>query len=142
MATDTSPSEEALLHFAANREFDILVFLQTTSPLIEHTDIDKALTMMNQYDSVFSAYKEHWLPRWGKNNLPINWEPLNRPMRQDIEESYVENGAFYITKRENLLESRIRYSGKIGIYEMPFSRSFQIDTWDDLEIVEKMMNSQ
>ena len=131
-----------MLHFSDNIEFDILVFIQTTSPLINHMDIDIALKMMDEYDSVFSAYKEHWLPKWSMNISPINWNPLKRPMRQDIEEKYVENGALYITKRENLLKFGIRYSGKIGIYEMPFSRSFQIDTWDDLEIVEKMMNSQ
>ena len=71
-----------------------------------------------------------------------NWDPSKRPMRQDIDKNYVENGAFYITKRENLIKFGMRYSGKIGVYEMPFSRSFQIDTWDDLKIVEKMMNSE
>ena len=57
--------------------------------------------MIGEYDSVFSAYQEHWFSRWDKNLSPINWEISNRPIRQDVEERYVENGAFYITKREN-----------------------------------------
>ena len=48
-----------------------------------------------------------------------------------MEENYVENGAFYITTRIQLLNSKLRYSGKIGVVEMPFSRSFQIDTEED-----------
>jgi len=33
-ATDESPSEDALLHFAENIDFDVLVFIQPTSPLL------------------------------------------------------------------------------------------------------------
>ena len=51
-------------------------------------------------------------------------------MRQERENIFVENGAFYITTREMWLKSGLRYNGKIGIYEMPFSRSFQIDNID------------
>lgn len=142
LSTDISPSEQSLIHFADKVAFDILVFIQTTSPLLNHIDIDIALKMMDDYDSVFSVYKEHWLPRWSTNIMPINWDPSKRPMRQDIKSNYVENGALYITKRENLLKFGIRYSGKIGVYEMPFSRSFQIDNWDDLKIVERMMKSE
>ena len=60
---------------------------------------------MNEYDSVFSAYKEHWLPRWNKNGIPIDWNVDERPRRQDMEETFVENGALYITTKKNLLDS-------------------------------------
>lgn len=100
-------------------------------------DINKGLEMLGKYDSVFSAYKEHWIPRWNMDNTPDNWDINNRLMRQDMSEKWVENGAIYITKRECLEKSRLRYSGKIGILEMPQSRSFQIDTLDDLELIKK-----
>ena len=132
---DDSPSEQALLHFADNIYFDNLVFVQPTSPLILSSDINKCIKMMAKYDSVFSAYFEHWLPRWEKDTQPIGWNVENRPMRQDVDGNYVENGAIYTTTRKNLLHSKLRYSGKIGIYEMPQYRSFQIDTLDDLELV-------
>ena len=98
ISTDTSQSEEALLHAARDGDFDVMVFIQ-----------------------------------------PFEWEIDNRPMRQDKPETYIENGAFYITKRKNLLESKLRYSGKIGVVEMPLSRSFQIDTKEDLELIEKLI---
>ena len=140
LASDTSVSEEALMHFAENIDFDVLVFLQPTSPLIKHDDIDEGLDMIGKYDSVFSAYKEHWLPRWNKELSPIDWELEKRPMRQEIEERYVENGALYITKKGNLIRSGLRISGEIGVYEMPFSRSFQVDTVDDLVLIERLMD--
>jgi len=136
---DKSKSEESLLHFANNIDFDILVFIQPTSPLLLPEDINKGLSIMSDYDSVFSAYKEHWIPRWTLDNKPDEWDISNRPMRQDKPEKYVENGAFYITTKNNLLKSKCRYSGKIGIVEMPLWRSFQIDTLEDLELIEKLL---
>ena len=139
ISEDTSSSEEALLHFAKNIDFDILVFIQPTSPSLSPKYIDKGLNMMDDYDSVFSAYKEHWYPRWTKQFKPNNWDINNRPRRQDVEELYVENGAFYITTKENLLKSKLRYSGNIGIVEMPLEKSFQVDTLDELKLIEKLL---
>ncbi len=138
ISKDTSQSEETLLHAAYQVDFDILVFIQPTSPLITSEDINKGLEMMNEYDSVFSVTKEHWIPRWTMNVEPFEWEIDNRPMRQDKPEMYVENGAFYITKRKNLLDSKLRYSGKKGVVEMPLSRSFQVDTMEDLELIRSL----
>lgn len=146
LATDTSQSEESLLHFADNVDFDILVFIQPTSPLLCHYHINQGLDMMDNYSSVFSAYKEHWQPRWNKENIlgievshPLEWNPNQRPRRQDVEETYVENGAFYITTRESLLKSKLRYSGNMGILEMTQQESFQLDTYNDLELIKKLL---
>lgn len=136
---DKSQSEEALKHFAKEVDFNTMVFIQPTSPLLQSKDIDNGLKMMNKYDSVFSAYKEHWVPRWTKLSVPYEWDINNRPMRQDKKELFIENGAFYITTKKDLLSSKLRYSGKIGICEMPLHRSFQIDTQEDLELIKKII---
>jgi len=69
---DKSKSEDALLDFAGYVDFDIVVFIQPTSPLLESGDIDGAIKMMldEKLDSVFSAYKEHWIPRWSMDISP------------------------------------------------------------------------
>ena len=139
LATDTSKSEDALVHFANNVDFDILVFIQPTSPLLSETYINDGIKMMDEYDSVFSAYREHWRPLWTLDSKPIDWDIDDRPRRQDVDESYVENGSFYITTKENLLKSNLRYSGKIGVVEMPLGESFQIDTMEDLNLIEKII---
>ena len=95
--------------------------------------------MMDEYDSVFSSYREHWIPRWTLDSKPIDWDIYDRPRRQDVDESYVENGSFYITTKENLLRSNLRYSGKIGVVEMPLGESFQIDTMEDLNFIKKII---
>lgn len=136
---DNSKSDEALIHFTENVDFDILVFIQPTSPLLKSSDINKGLKKMNDHDSVFSVTKEHWIPRWSENCEPINWEINDRPMRQDIEETFIENGAFYITTKNQLLKSKLRYGGRIGMIEMPLHRSFQIDTYDDLKMIKKIL---
>jgi len=147
LSTDTATSESALLHFAENVDFDVLVFIQPTSPLLQPQDINSGLELLNEYDSVFSAYKEHWYPRWTKENIlgtevsmADDWNIHKRPRRQDVKEKYVENGAFYITTRKNLLQSGLRYSKNIGIFEMPFYRSFQVDTQEDLMIITDLLH--
>ena len=138
-SNDIIMPDAALVHFAKNYEFDILVFIQPTSPLLDSKYIDKGLNMLEKYDSVFSAYKEHWQPRWTKDSQPYEWNINKRPRRQDKQELFVENGAFYITTKENLLESKLRYSKNIGIVEMPYYESFQIDTKDDLKLIKKLL---
>lgn len=138
-STDESPSEEALLHFAENVDFDVLVFMQPTSPLIRPSYINEGLIKMSEYDSVFSVYKEHWVPRWNKNITPIGFDNQDRPRRQDMEDVLVENGAFYITTKDNLLESKTRVSGNLGVVEMKIKDSFQIDTFEDFELVESLL---
>ena len=139
-ATDESSSESALIHFANNIECDYIVFIQPTSPLLFSTDINSGIKMMSDYDSVFSGYKEEWSSRWSSNMQTINWNGKDRPRRQDAEDVYVENGAFYITSKNSLLKSKSRYSGNIGCVEMSFYRSFQLDTYDDLEFLSKIIS--
>ena len=139
LCNDIIMPDAALVHFARNYDFDILVFIQPTSPLLDSKYINKGLNMMDKYDSVFSAYKEHWQPRWTKDNKPYKWDIKSRPRRQDQPELYVENGAFYITTRENLLQSELRYSGSIGVVEMPLYDSFQVDSENDLELIKRLI---
>mgnify|MGYP003125698438 CR=1 FL=1 len=138
---DKSPSEHALLHFEENVDFDRLVFIQPTSPLLNPSYVNEGLRKLKEenYDSVFSVYKEHWLPRWTTKIQPLNFENNKRPRRQDRSDVYVENGAFYITTRDALLKSKTRVSGNIGVVEMSPYESFQIDTWEDFNFVEKLL---
>ena len=136
---DFSKSEDALLHFAENVQFDTLVFIQPTSPLLLQSEINYGLEKMKEFDSIISVTEEHWLPRWSLNGTPVEWDPENRPMRQEMDLRYVETGAFYITTRKNLLESKLRFSGKIGFVKIPLKRSFQVDTLDDLDLIESLL---
>jgi len=146
LAKDTSTSESALLHFAENIDFDKLVFIQPTSPLLRSKDINEGLRVLKdaKLDSIFSGTKMHWPAQWEISEdgwAPDGWTLDNRPRRQDVivSLSCQENGAFYITSKELLLKNKVRVSGKVGVYEMYPSESFQVDVPDDLIIIEALL---
>ncbi len=148
-AEDTSSSEDALLHFARNVEFDVLVFIQPTSPLLTHDHVNSALKKIDSTEntSIVSVYEEHWLPRWKNYGdeggvLPDKFSLAERPRRQDVPLSYVENGALYVTRKQMLLDSDCRVSGRIQPLIMKYSESFQVDTMDDVYIIEKLLGGR
>ena len=70
---------------------------------------------------------------------PIDFNNGSRPRRQDRDEVYVENGAAYVTTKTALVTNRARVSGNIAVVEMPLADSFQIDTYDDMELIERFI---
>ena len=139
-ALDTSSSEDALLEFTNKIKFDILVFVQCTSPGIKHEYINKGIEMVlsGQYDSVFSCFKQHWIPEYSLNLTPLNFKDTYS-RRQDRESKLIDIGMFYVIKKEILLENKFRLRGKIGYVEIPLKDSFQIDNMEDLKLIEKLM---
>lgn len=145
LATDTASSELALQHFCQNVKAEQVVFIQPTSPLLLSKDIDYGLHLMKNYDSVFSGYLEHWLPRWEQHQdfvVEYHWNKEHRPRRQDRRKLIVENGAFYIARHQFILDQKLRYGGEIGFVEMPYSRSFQVDDYEDLFVIESILRNQ
>ena len=135
-ATDNATSESALLHFASKVQFDILIFLQPTSPLIISKDINKAINMLKIYDSVLTVSE---INQFVWTNKKPNYDINNRKRRQKKHESFLETGSLFATKRKYLLKSKNRISGKIGFLKVPRSRSFDIDTYEDLDIIKKFL---
>ena len=145
LASDEASSESALLHFAENVDFDVLVFLQCTSPFTMSEDIDAAIEKFSEgYDSVLSVCEDRggFLCggfRGGVNGESVGYAYKNRPRRQDMDMVYRENGALYVMSRKGLIDNRNRLCGNIGLYRMPGSRSFEIDEPGDFEMAEIYM---
>lgn len=147
-ASDTASSESVLLHFADNVDFDILVFMQCTSPLTLSLDIDEALKLFFEkgYDSVLSVTNDHggFLCggfTWDEDGQSVNYDYKNRKRRQDEKLKYRENGAIYIMTKENLVKHKNRLHGNIGLYVMPYHRSYEIDEYEDLLFLNRIMPS-
>ncbi len=136
LATDHSSSEDVLIHFAENVAFDRLIFLQATCPFTTSGDIDTSLEMLAEYDSVLSVTR---LTQFVWTGEQPNYDLLARKRRQDCELVYLETGALFATTRENLIRNRNRLGGRIGYCVVPKLRSFDIDSYDDLELVRKIM---
>lgn len=139
-ATDEASTESVLLHFLDQIDFDLLLTIQATSPLLTTEDLDRAIAQFQQQhlDSMLSAVRTKRF-FWNDDATPINYDPLHRPRRQDFDGTLMENGAFYITKREILERYQCRLGGKIGIYEMDESTAVEIDEPEDWERVERLL---
>ena len=138
LSDDNASSESALIHFSENIEFDILVFIQCTSPLIKPQDINRGIEKMRNFDSIVSVTETHQMFWNAKGPL---YDINNRERRQDSIKRYLETGSFYITSKKNLMKSQNRLSGKIGFVEIPKHRSIEIDNINDLKTAELMINS-
>jgi YrbI family 3-deoxy-D-manno-octulosonate 8-phosphate phosphatase len=143
VSTDTASTEAAMLEFANNYVFDNIILVQATSPLLTSGDITKGIRKFFEkgIDSVLSVVKQKrflW-SELSNGAKAINYDPLNRPRRQDFEGFLVENGAFYITSRDRLLKTHCRISGNIVPVEMPGETYFEIDEPSDWVIVEKLL---
>ena len=142
-AQDHSSTESVLLEFIAQKELsslDLLLLVQLTNPFLKAKWISEALKSytVNGYDSLLSVVLSKRF-FWNSSGEPINYNFRNRPRRQDFEGDYMENGAFYINSVQNIVSSKNRLSGKIGLYEMPEYTGFEIDEPDDWTIVEALL---
>jgi CMP-N,N'-diacetyllegionaminic acid synthase len=148
LSNDQASSESGWLHVLDNiptsKNNANFFALQATSPYRLASDFDNAYIKFNEnnYDSLFSAegINDHFI--WADdsiNMVPDNFDYNNRAPRQNLKLKYLENGSFYIINSEGFRENKKRHFGKIGVYQMPKSRSFQIDTKDDLDIARAIM---
>ena len=92
---------------------------------------------------MMSCYNSHSFLWTLKNNtlVPVNYNPKNRPNRQQMKDQYIENGAIYITKYNAFKKSHCRISGKIGLFEMTQKTSIDIDTKFDLFEANKLIKN-
>lgn len=143
-ASDSASTEFAMLEFAERYEFENIVLIQATSPLLLAENLNEGfeLFMNSRSDSVLSVVKQYrfiWENDEQGYAFAKNYDVSNRPRRQDFGGYLMENGAFYITKKECLMRSRCRISGNIVAYEMPPESAVEIDEPSDFIIVEELM---
>ena len=143
-ASDTASTESAMLEFAQKYEFDNIVLIQATSPLLTANDLTGGLELFMQpgTDSVLSCVQQRRF-LWERNEkgdaAPLNYDIYKRPRRQNFSGYLMENGAFYITSKENLMASQNRMSGNIKVYEMSEDTAFEIDEVCDWIIIEELL---
>ena len=143
---DTATTESAISHLLENLtdKPDIIVLLQATSPLRPEKNIDSIINkfIKNKYDSLLSLSPSHRF-FWEINNKEAipKYDFLNRPRRQDIEESdkkFVENGSLYIFTYESFKKNNNRLGGKIGYVVFDEEFSYEIDSYADLLFLEEL----
>ena len=143
---DNSKTEIVLNEILRNNSnYTYCYLLQATSPLIQQKDLEKVNKMTkNNYDSLFSSYKtKKFFWQYKNNKLKnLNYDFLNRPMRQKQKNCFVENGAIYAFKIKKFLQYKNRLFGKIGTYVMEEKNSLDINDIDDFRKAEKILKKK
>ena len=145
-------SESGWLHAidhieALGTKVDSVVAPQCTSPVRASTDFERALCYFNEneLDSLFSATLvtdfNIWRQTLDGGFSSYTYDYKNRGRRQEKSDQYLENGSFWIFRPHILRTLQNRLGGKIGIWEMEFWKSFQIDEPSDLTFCAILMES-
>lgn len=145
-AQDTASTEFAMLEFADKYEFENIVLIQATSPLLKSSDLDNGFAEFDKddVDSIISVVKQKrfiWNFTQSGFVKPSNYDVFNRPRRQEFDGYLVENGAFYITSKKALIETQNRISGNIKPVIMEEDSFFEIDEPSDWLIIESLMKN-
>ncbi len=145
-ATNTASTESALIEYAENNSFDKVALIQATSPLLSTADLDAGFELLARpnVDSVVSVVEDkrfYWSSEDDSTHIatPLNYDVYHRPRRQDFNGCFMENGAFYLSTREQVLASSNRVSGRIAVSVMPPETSFEIDEPEDWTILEALL---
>ncbi|NMM45591.1 acylneuraminate cytidylyltransferase family protein [Rhodospirillaceae bacterium KN72] len=154
MALDTSAKLPAIQHCAKSAEaetgiaYDIFCDLDATSPLRDIADIRGAVEMMEAggCDNVITGAPAHRSPYFnlverGSDGFVGVCKKLDRELvrRQDAPACFDCNASIYVWTRHSLFEEPSVLGDRTALFEMPESRSRDIDSELDFEIVEFLM---
>lgn len=138
LAADKTPGIAPVLHaiHALPQKYDYIILLQPTSPLRTSADIDGALKLCiaGGYSSCVSVFVPKDNPYWmyvkHKEGYLKPFVASGKKIyrRQDLPKVYALNGAIYIAKTKLLLARRSFISVNTLPFEMPETRSVDIDT--------------
>jgi CMP-N,N'-diacetyllegionaminic acid synthase len=129
------------------KQYDLIILLQPTSPLRATEDIDKAIELLflKEAKAIVSVCEVDYHPLW-ENTLPedgcmrvfIRAEIKNKN-RQELPVFYRLNGAIYLAYWDYLKEQKIFFGKKTFAYIMPKERSIDVDNELDLKLIENMI---
>ncbi|MCH5226479.1 MAG: acylneuraminate cytidylyltransferase family protein [Muribaculaceae bacterium] len=147
-STDSASTYSVILHALttfrqSGLEFDRVILLQPTSPFRSIQDIKGAVSLWNpEIDMVVSVCKSEANPYYNlfetdaQGFLKISKGEGNFTRRQDAPTVWEYNGAVYVMSVSSLLKGPLSSFTKIVPYEMPRSRSMDLDTPEDWAIAE------
>mgnify|MGYP006101570173 CR=1 FL=1 len=130
-------------------KYDIILYLQPTSPNRKKEDMTKAIKILikKKLDSVWSVTKIdkkfHPLKILKKNNNDgFNYyldEGKDIIARQQLDDLYIRNGVFYILNAKSFKKNKSLIGEKNLLYEIK-SKSYNIDNLDDFNKFKDFQN--
>jgi len=146
ISSDSASSESALLHTievieSRGQHPTSIVFAQCTSPFIEPADVDGVVNLLDDHDCALTVTENHafiWRNSAEGSAIGINHNPIERLPRQMLPAEYRETGALYAFDTKEFKSAKHRFFGKIGMFNVPNSRSMEIDNPYDLVLANQV----
>ena len=149
LSNDTAKSVDVMIHAVdfykkQGVDYDTVLLLQPTAPLRSVEDIVDSLKLFEKQGttSLISCYKEEYISDavtyYKEGDLAIALNPNHNKgiRRQEEKEKFVRNGAIYITTVKQMKDKHRVFDDVPAMYVMPKERSVNIDTIDDVELLE------
>ena len=149
LSSDTAKSVDVMIHAVdfykeQGFDYDTVLLLQPTAPLRSVEDIVESLRLFEKQGttSLISCYKEEYISDavtyYKEGDLAIALNPNHNKgiRRQEEKEKFVRNGAIYITTVKQMKNNHRVFDDVPAMYVMPKERSVNIDTIDDVELLE------
>lgn len=130
------------------RDFDAVMLLQPTVPFRSAEDIREAVHLLETKNAqaIVSVTEPEHSPYWcaelpPDGNMRVYHEKIQYLVgRQKLPVQYILNGAIYLTRVAHLFDAASIYEYGCYAYKMPYDRSADIDTQDDLDWCEFRLN--
>lgn len=156
LASDKSSSADAILHAInflelRNKIFDYILLLEPTSPLRDYNDINNSMDFFmskkNAKSCVSVVKSESSHPSFlfrKENDFLISSSNCDSVIRrQDLSKLYYPEGSIYISEIETYKKTKTFYMDELTVgYELPFWKSFEIDTIEDFLIIESLIKNK
>ena len=125
-------------------EYDIVITVQPTSPLLKVETLDKAIEKFEDFgiDTVISVVDDRRLS-WAYNEADNRFFPLyhERLNRQYLPLEYKETGSIFATRRA-FLTPNSRLGNNIDLIEISHEESIDIDSYEDWWVAEHYLNKK
>ena len=147
LSTDETPLDPVVYDAMVQKEklafdeYDLVITLQPTSPLIKTSTLDKVIEKFEDFaiDSVITVVDDRRLS-WGfdENNQRFFPNYIERKNRQDLPKDFKETGAILATRRKFVNEFS-RLGTNIDIVEVSQEESVDVTNYEDWWIAEKYL---
>ena len=125
-------------------EYDIVITLQPTSPLLKTETLDSAIEKFEDFniDSVISVVDDRHLS-WGYDEKNQRYFPnyIERVNRQYLPKSFRETGAI-LASRRNFIHEDSRLGTNLDLIEVSREESVDIDNYEDWWIAENYLQKK
>lgn len=155
-SNDFSKSSDAIIHAIEYLEgkckfYDYILLLEPTSPLRDFNDINNSIEFFisnkNAKSCVSVVKSELSHPSFlfeMNNELLKSYNDSNNVVRrQDLNDLYYPEGSIYLCSVSEYKKTKTFYNDNFTVgFEIPYWKSFEIDTIEDFFIIESLMKNE